>query len=236
MITILKIFFLAIYTLICSVFAIIFSLTDRSFYLYFKLAKVFSTGILFISRIKLKITGLENFSPKGTYVFVSNHSSQFDIVTLQKAIPNRMSIVFKKELAKIPIFGWQLYLGPYVMIDRKDVESAIKSIDEAKQLMNKRSISIVVYAEGTRSKTGEIQPFKRGAFRLASQVGFPIVPVTISGSDKLMPKGTFKLKSGTINVHFDKPISTEDIKSRQDEIELMNRVREVIIINHEKNE
>jgi 1-acyl-sn-glycerol-3-phosphate acyltransferase len=234
MITIIKIILLAVYTLICSVFAIIFSLTDRSFYLYFKLAKVFSTGILFISGIKLKITGFENFSPKGTYVFVSNHSSQYDIVTLQKAIPNRMSIVFKKELAKIPIFGWQLYLGPYVMIDRKDVDSAMKSIDEAKNLMSKRNISIVVYAEGTRSKTGEIQPFKRGAFRLASQVGFPIIPVTISGSDKIMPKGTFRLKSGTIHVHFDKPISTENVKSRHDEIEMMNRVREIVVANHNR--
>jgi 1-acyl-sn-glycerol-3-phosphate acyltransferase len=172
MITLIKIFLLAVYTIICSVFAIIFSVFDRTFFLYFRLAKFFSTGILWISGIKLKITGLENFSSKKAYVFVSNHSSQYDIVTLQKAIPNRISIVFKKELAKIPIFGWQLYIGPYVMIDRKNPESALKSIEEAKKLMSLRNISIVVYAEGTRSVTGEIQPFKRGAFRLASQVDF----------------------------------------------------------------
>ena len=231
MITAIKIFFLAIFTIICSVLAVIVSVFDRTFFLYFKLTKIFSTGILWISRIKLKISGLENFSPKQTYVFVSNHSSQYDIVTLQKAIPNRMSIVFKRELAKIPIFGWQLYTGPYVMIDRKNPESALQSIDEAKKLMSLRKISIVVYAEGTRSLSGEIQQFKRGAFRLASQVGYPIVPVSISGSNKIMPKGTFKLKSGIIDVHFDRPISTENIKSRQDEIELMNKVREVIIKN-----
>ncbi|HLG31992.1 MAG TPA: lysophospholipid acyltransferase family protein [Ignavibacteriaceae bacterium] len=231
MITAIKIFFLAIFTIICSVLAVIVSVFDRTFFLYFKLTKIFSTGILWISGIKLKISGLENFSPKQTYVFVSNHSSQYDIVTLQKAIPNRMSIVFKRELAKIPIFGWQLYTGPYVMIDRKNPESALQSIDEAKKLMSLRKISIVVYAEGTRSLSGEIQQFKRGAFRLASQVGYPIVPVSICGSNKIMPKGTFKLKSGIIDVHFDRPISTENIKSRQDEIELMNKVREVIIKN-----
>jgi len=231
MITAIKIFFLAIFTIICSVLAVIVSVFDRTFFLYFKLTKIFSTGILWISGIKLKISGLENFSPKQTYVFVSNHSSQYDIVTLQKAIPNRMSIVFKRELAKIPIFGWQLYTGPYVMIDRKNPESALQSIDEAKKLMSLRKISIVVYAEGSRSLSGEIQQFKRGAFRLASQVGYPIVPVSICGSNKIMPKGTFKLKSGIIDVHFDRPISTENIKSRQDEIELMNKVREVIIKN-----
>jgi 1-acyl-sn-glycerol-3-phosphate acyltransferase len=198
------------------------------------LSKYFSGGILLISRIKLKVTGLENFSHDKAYVFVSNHASLYDIVTLQKSIPNNMAMIFKKELARIPFFGWQLYLGPYVMIDRKNYESAMRSIDEAKEKLVKKNISMVVYAEGTRSKSGEIQPFKRGAFRLASQVGFPIVPVTISGSNKIMPKKTFKLRSGTIHVHFDKPISSEGIESRKDEMELMNKVREIIVKNHLK--
>jgi len=143
-----------------------------------------------------------------------------------------MAMIFKKELVQIPFFGWQLYLGPYVMIDRKNYESAMRSIEEAKEKLVKKNISIVVFAEGTRSRTGEIQPFKRGAFRLASQVGFPIVPVTISGSNNIMPKKTFKLKPGTIHVNFDKPISTGGVESRKDEIELMNKVREIIVKNH----
>jgi 1-acyl-sn-glycerol-3-phosphate acyltransferase len=151
---------------------------------------------------------------------------------MQKVIPNRMAMIFKKELGKIPFFGWQLKMGPYVMIDRENYEKAMKSIEEAKEKMQKQNISIVVFAEGTRSKTGEIQPFKRGAFRLASKVGYPIIPTTIIGSNKIMPKGTYKLKRGTINVHFDKPISSEGIKTRQEEIDLMNHVREVVISNH----
>jgi len=234
MITVFKLFLIVIHTFICSIFALIFTLIDRSYYLYFKLSKYFSSGILLISRIKLKVTGLENFSHDKAHVFVSNHASLYDIVTLQKSIPNNMAMIFKKELAQIPFFGWQLYLGPYVMIDRKNYESAVRSIDEAKEKLVKKNISMVVFAEGTRSKNGEIQPFKRGAFRLASQVGFPIVPVTISGSNKIMPKKTFKLKPGTIQVHFDKPISTEGIEARKDEIELMKKVREIIVKNHLK--
>ncbi len=234
MFTVIKLLLIALFTGICSVFAIIFALIDRSFTLYFIVSKVFSTGILWISRIKLEVTGLENFSPDKTYVFVSNHASQYDIVALQKAIPNRMAMIFKKELARIPLFGWQLALGPYVMIDRKNYEKAMRSIDEAKELMEKKNISIVVFAEGTRSLTGEIQPFKRGAFRLATKVGFPIIPVSISGSNKIMPKGTYKLNPGTIHVHFDKPISTEGINTRKDEIELMNKVRDIVIKNHKE--
>ena len=234
MVTVIKLFLIAVYTLFWSFFVLVTLPFDRNFVLYFKVSKWFSSGIFFISGIKLQITGLENFSPDKTFVFVSNHASQYDIVSLQKAIPNRMAMIFKKELANIPVFGWQLYLGPYVMIDRKNYEKALKSIDEAKERMERKNISIVVFAEGTRSETGEIQQFKRGAFRLATKVGYPIIPVSISGSNKIMPKGTFKLNRGIIKVHFDKPISSLGVESRQDEIDLMNLVRDVIISNHEK--
>jgi 1-acyl-sn-glycerol-3-phosphate acyltransferase len=210
----------------------IFAIVDRSHTLYFKLSKYFSGGILWLGGIKLEVTGLDNFDKNKTYVFVSNHSSQYDIVVLQKTIPNRMAMIFKKELAKIPFFGWQLAMGPYVMIDRENYEKALKSIDEAKVKMQKQNISIVVFAEGTRSKTGDIQPFKRGAFRLATQVGYPIIPTTIVGSNKIMPKGTYKLRRGTIKVHFDKPIQSEGVKARQEEIDLMNKVREIIVRNY----
>jgi 1-acyl-sn-glycerol-3-phosphate acyltransferase len=232
--TLIRLFFLALYTGFCSILALIFILLDRSFNLYFWVSRFFSGGILWISGIKLNVTGLENFDHTKTYVYVSNHSSQYDIMTMQKSVPNRMSIVFKKELAKIPLFGWQLYLGPYVMIDRSKTDRAMKSIDEAKKLMKEKNVSILVFAEGTRSKTGEIQDFKRGAFRMASAVGYPIIPVSISGSNKIMPKGTFRLKPGIITVHYDKPISTKNIKSRQDEINLMNQVRDVVVKNQLK--
>ncbi len=209
----------------------LFSIIDRSFFLYYKLSKVWSKGIFLISGIKLSITGLGNFDHKRIYVFVSNHSSQYDIPSLQYAIPVPISIVFKKELSKIPLFGWQLKMGPYIMIDRTNVEDALKSIEEAKRRMIEKKLSPLVFAEGTRSKTGEVQPFKRGAFYLASRVGFPIVPVSVSGASKILPKGKFKIKRGTIFVHFDTPVSAENITNRKDEIELMEEVRNIIIKN-----
>ncbi len=235
MITYLKLFLIVIYTIICSIFGILFAVFDRSNFLYFKLSKVFSGGILFISGVKLEITGLENFDHKKTYVFVSNHSSQFDISALQYGIPNNMGIVFKKELAKIPLFGWQLWLGPYIMIDRKNPEKALRSIEEAKMKMTNKGISTAIFAEGTRSKTGEVQPFKRGAFHLAAKVGFPIVPISISGTEKILPKGKLKINSGTIHMRFAEPISTENILTRKDEIELMETVRQIIIENRLKD-
>jgi 1-acyl-sn-glycerol-3-phosphate acyltransferase len=143
-------------------------------------------------------------------------------------------MIFKKELARIPFFGWQLYLGPYVVVDRKDPKAAMKSLQRAKWVMDNKKISVLVFPEGTRSKTGEVQAFKRGAFYLAAHSGYPIVPITINGAGKIMPKGTFKLKRGTIYLHFDKPIPTDNIKSKSDELALMEKVRDIIISNRKE--
>ena len=226
-----KIFFISIHTFVCSIFGLIFIFIDKSFTLYHYLAKVFPLGILIISGIRVKITGLENIDRKAVYVFASNHSSQIDITALQWGVPNRLSMIFKKELARIPFFGWQLYLGPYVVVDRKDPQAAIKSLKKAKKVMDEKKISVLVFPEGTRSKTGEVQSFKRGAFYLASHSGYPIVPITVNGTNKIMPKGSFRLKSGTIYLHFDKPIPTDSTKTKQDELALMEKVREIIISN-----
>lgn len=232
MFNILRLILIALWVEFVSIFALIFAFIDRSYRLYFLCNNPFSNGILKIAGIKYKTSGMENIEKGKAYIYVSNHSSQFDISVLQASIPGDISMYFKKELSRIPLFGWQLWAGPYVMIDRKNPDSARKSLDKAKWLLNERKISVLLFAEGTRSETGEIQQFKRGAFNLAGKVGFPIIPVSISGSNKIMQKGSLRINPGTIRVHFDKPINTENIKTRQDEIDLMNRVRDIIIKNH----
>jgi len=229
---ILRLILIGLWVEFVSFFALIFGLIDKSYRLYYKCSDPFSKGILKLAGIKFEATGLENIEKGKAYIYVSNHSSQFDISVLQASIPGNVSMYFKKELAKIPLFGWQLWAGPYVMIDRKNPDSARKSLEKSKWLLNDRKISVLFFAEGTRSETGEVKQFKRGAFNLAGKVGFPIIPVSISGSHKIMQKGSLKINPGIIKVHFDKPVSTENIKNRQDEIDLMNKVREIIIKNH----
>jgi len=232
MITYIKLFLIVLYAIVLSVLAFFSALIDRTFYTYFIITKIFSKGILLISGVKLVVTGLENVDPHGTYVFVSNHSSQFDIPAVQSSATVRTSIIYKKEINKIPLFGWQMMLGPYIVIDRKNAERAIASIQKAKRLMDSKKISVHIFAEGTRSKTGEIQPFKRGAFYLASKVGYPVIPVTINGASSILPKGKLNIQSGTMHIHFDKPIPTGHLNTRQDEIDLMETVRSKIIENY----
>ena len=228
----LKVFFVVVYLILISTFALIFAFIDRSFTLYLKLNRILSSGVLKITGVSLEITGVDNIDKNTSYVYVSNHSSQFDIAALQYSIPQKFSIFYKNELSKIPIFGWALWAGPYISIDRKSAEKARRSLEYAKLLMDKKFISVLLFAEGTRSKTDEILPFKRGAFHLAATSGHPIIPVTISQSQNIMPKGKFQIKKGTIKIHFDKPIVTSIIKNRKDQIELMENVRNIIIKNH----
>lgn len=233
MITYLKLFLITLHIIFWSIMALISLAVDRTYSMYFWVSRMFPRGILDISRIKLEISGLENINPDEVYVYVSNHSSMYDIPVMQLAFPNRAVMMFKKELAKIPLFGWQLYLGPYIIVDRQSGEKAMKSIDRAIKQMKERRISLLLFAEGTRSKTGEVQAFKRGAFNLAAKIGVPVVPTSISGTAKILPKGKLNIKPGTIKVHFDKPLPTDNIKTRADEIDLMHKVREIVIRNKE---
>ena len=228
----LKVFFVAVYIILVSIFALIFAFIDRSFSLFIRLNRILSSGVLKITGVSLDITGLENIDKNTTYVYVSNHSSQFDIAALQYSIPQKFSMFYKKELSNVPIFGWALWAGPYISIDRENAEKARRSLEYAKLLMNEKSISVLLFAEGTRSRTGEVLPFKRGAFHLAATSGHPVIPVTVSQSQKIMPKGKFQIKKGTIKINFSKPIDTSEVKNRKDQIELMEKVRNIIIKNH----
>src|ERR1035437_6547285 len=150
MITYIKIFLIILYSAVCSVLTLLAAAVDRTFYTYFLVTKLFSKGVMLISGVKLVITGLENINPLGTYVLVSNHSSQLNTPAVQLAAPVRLSIIYKKEINKIPLFGWQMMLGPYIVIDRKNAEKAIASIQKAKALMDTKKISVHIFAEGTQ--------------------------------------------------------------------------------------
>jgi 1-acyl-sn-glycerol-3-phosphate acyltransferase len=229
--TYLKLFLLLIHTTISSALALLCGLIDRSHKAYFILTKIFSAPVLVISGIKVKITGKENVIPKTPYVFVSNHRSLFDIPVLQRYVPNDFSFVFKKEIARVPLFGWQMQLGPHIIIDRQNPSKAMKSIEKAKKMLMHKKISVLLFPEGTRSKTGEMLPFKRGAFHLSTQVGFPIIPVSISGTENLFQKKPFKINPGNVKLHFGEPILSNNISTRKEELELMEKVRDIISKN-----
>lgn len=182
--------------------------------------------VLKICGIKIEIIGYEFLDKSQSYIYVSNHSSLFDIPVILASVNDNVRIIYKKELEKIPIFGWGLAVSPYIAIRRADPKDALGSLEEAIQSI-KDGDSVLVYPEGTRSKDGKLQSFKRGAFLLASRSGKPIIPISIIGTFEIIPKNTFYINSSTVKLIIHPPIEIKNISSIEEKI-LMQRVHSII--------
>jgi 1-acyl-sn-glycerol-3-phosphate acyltransferase len=187
------------------------------------LARLWARLLLGISRVRVVVEGGEKIASTGPFVFLSNHQSQFDILAAVRSIPVPFRVLAKRELFLIPVFGWVLRLSGFVAIDRRNRERAIQSLEKA-ALRIRRGESLLIYAEGTRSPDGALLPFKKGGFILAIQAGVPVVPMTILGSRAVLPKGSLKIRPGTITVSLGDPIDPRQFRVEQKE-ELMARVR-----------
>lgn len=197
-------------------------------YDFFKHYKRWATKVLRIAGIKLNIIGSDNIKAGETFIFASNHSSLFDIPILFKGLAPELRIIYKKELEKIPVFGYQLKKSPFIAVERNDPRKSMQSLNEAAELI-KNNINILLFPEGTRSPDGNVAPFKRGAFLLASKSRKPIIPVTVIGSSKIMPKGSFHFEPQDVSIVIHEPVYYNAQLTKAEEAELMENVRNTII-------
>ena len=232
MITGIRLFLIAVSCVFFSTIALVSLLFQRNGGLYFWGGSTWSRFVLWISNVSVTTHGLENIERNGNFVIVSNHASVYDIPTLMTIFP-RMRIMFKKELSYIPVWGWALKYGHHILVDRKKGTEAMKSLDRAAQAIAEGG-QVLLFAEGTRSRDGNLQPFKRGAFALAAKSGVPILPVTINGAFKILPKGSFDIRPAEIHAVFGELIETKNTTTREAEIALMNKVHEVIAKNFQE--
>lgn len=223
----LKIAIAILWTALISVVGILTAFVDRSGRWYHRAARFWSKFTLWLFGIRVSVAGLEHLDPAKRYVYVSNHASMFDIPAIFVAIPDDIRIVLKKELTRVPLWGWALKVGPYISIDRFNAKEAMGSLDRALETI-RRGASVLVFAEGTRSLDGKLQPFKRGAFALAARSGVPIVPVTINNSFNILPKGSLKIQPADIRIVVDKPIESAGVAGKEDELKLMEQVHAVL--------
>lgn len=176
--------------------------------------------------IRYRITGRENIPHNKALIYVSNHTSFLDVPGLRLLIPGEFRPIAKKELLKIPGFGF-IVKAATVVVDRSSAESRKKSVEQARAVLNK-GISMLIFAEGTQNRTRELlQPFKDGAFRLAIETQTPIVPVVVIGAARLMPPGKLQLLPGTISVVAGKPIAVNGLQ-QDDLTALKTRTFEVM--------
>lgn len=174
-----------------------------------------SRWILRAAGVRIRIEGLDHVTLDEPQIFASNHVSWFDVWALAASIPKRNRFVAKKELEKIPLFGRAWKTAGHISVDRGDRASAIKSLQEAGERLYRDNISVVIFPEGTRSRTGELAEFKKGAFMLALHTGVDIVPVAVLGTRDIMPADSWRIRRGQIILRFGEPIRTSDYSTSQ---------------------
>ncbi len=207
--------------------AIIIGPFDRTHEVFHWIARTHSRIVLKLFGITLVVKGGEYLEKGRSYVYVSNHASFFDIPATIIGVPDRVHIVYKKELELLPFFGWGLRLGrTYIPIDRGRGTKAAKSLEEAIRKI-RNGASVLLFAEGTRTKDGKLQPFKRGAFSLAVKAGVPVVPLTINGSYNILPRHSYRVNPGPITLTIDKPIEiARNGDDKKTEMRLMEQVHQ----------
>jgi 1-acyl-sn-glycerol-3-phosphate acyltransferase len=177
--------------------------------------------------VRLEVSGLERLAPRTAYIYMPNHLSFLDGPMLEMLIPGAARIIVKKPVLRIPVIGLAMRHVGFVPVDRKGEEGGKKSIAKAAALMRDKGYSFLIFPEGTRSRDGKLQRFRRGGFFLALETGVPIVPVTIRGTFELMPKGQRFARKGKVRVEFHKPIPVNG-HSPENMDELMDKVRRAI--------
>ena len=194
-------------TFVWSSLACLAAAVDRSGESMVWIARQWIRWILGGCGIRVETEGLENIDPSQPYVIMTNHQSVLDIGAVIQALPVSFRFVAKKELTWIPVFGWALPLAGHVIIDRRERSKAVSSLEQAAQRI-RDGVNVIIFPEGTRSATGDLQPFKSGGFHLAIQAQVPILPATISGTRVLTPKHSLRIESGTVKIVYGKPIPT----------------------------
>lgn len=189
-------------------------------------ARFWARVSLLFAGVRLEIIGEEHLLTSGPVIYMANHQSNFDILALFAGLPVQFRWLAKKELFRVPLFGFAMHRTGYIPIDRSDRQKAKDGMAVAVRRINEGT-SVVIFPEGTRSPDCELLPFKRGGFLLALQAQVPVMPVAIRGSGSIMPKHSPFVTGGIIRVNFLPLIPTAGRKI-EDRDELLEEVRRPI--------
>ncbi len=206
--------------------ALVFRVPNTLGGVYDRAARLWSRGQLRAAGVEVQVLHQDRVPVGRPVIYVSNHQSWFDILSLASTLPDPVRFVSKKELARIPILGGAMRAAGHIFIDRQNRQRAFSAYDQAAEIIQ-GGTSAVVFAEGTRSRTGELLPFKKGPFVLAIAAQVPIIPVYCAGTFEIMPKGSIGIRPKPIALYFGEPIETVGLGYDDREI-LLGRVRAVL--------
>ena len=207
---------------------------DKAAAISFKFLKIWSWTFSKLNFIPYQISGLDNVDRKQAYIYVCNHTSYLDIPGITLTIPTQFRPLAKKELKRIPVFGW-IAQSVCIIVDRSSNESRRKSMEHLKDILT-MGISILIFPEGTQNRTDDrLQPFYDGAFRIAIESQQPIIPIVVLNAGKLMPPNKIHIQPGTIKLVVGKEIATNNLtlKETSDLKHKVFKVMETMILNNQ---
>jgi 1-acyl-sn-glycerol-3-phosphate acyltransferase len=200
---------------------------DRGRFSYFFCSRNWGRSIVFFSRVKVEVSGLEKI-PDAPVVFMSNHQSYFDVICLVAFLPRPARFVIKRVLVYVPVFGQAIVVTGHIIIEREKPKQAFSAMDKAAEKIRKGT-SIFVFPEGTRSRDHRLGAFKKGGFVLALKAGVPVLPVSITGTQSMMPKGSYSFKRPKlVRVRVGDPIDTT-VFNQETKEKLMTATRKAMI-------
>jgi 1-acyl-sn-glycerol-3-phosphate acyltransferase len=215
------------YTVLTLPFAILWAILTRNPSSLYSCARLGFRLTLAMAGVRIQVEGRTREDPAKTYLFVANHQSYCDPAALFLALPHHdLRFMIKKELWRLPLVNLGMWLAGYVFVDRRSGFKARQSMTLAVERL-KAGQAFLVFAEGTRSRTGKLGSFKRGSFQLAVESGVPILPVTISGSYQVLRPSQFKIWPGVVKVVLHPPYETRGLEEESLK-ELAEKVRAII--------
>src|SRR5271167_3137788 len=201
------------YTFVLGILSLLSSLFDGSGRMQHWFARLWSRLILNTGSVRVHAKGLENIDSARPVVYAANHLSALDIPVLYAALPGQFRIMAKKELFRYPVLGWHLKRSGQIPIAYGDAHASVGSLKRAGRALRK-GLPIMVFPEGGRSPSGQLQPFMGGAFFAAIAEQVPVIPITIIGTYELLPMNSFYAMPGPVELIIGKPITTTGMRLR----------------------
>ena len=180
--------------------------------------------ILRAAGIPVTWSGYEHLAAQGPQIVVANHSSFFDILALLAYLPVNPKFIAKKELFNIPILGMAMRAAGHVRLDRGNRSQAFGAYENAAEQMRQKQLTVVVYPEGTRTRTGDLLPFKKGPFVFAIDAQAPIVPCYVGGAFGIQPKGSIRVRKSAMHIQLGEPVQVTGLQPG-DRDQLLERVQ-----------
>jgi 1-acyl-sn-glycerol-3-phosphate acyltransferase len=219
----------ALYTVVMGTLSLACSFFDRRGRLQHWCASTWSRMIARTALLDVRVHGAEHLRAGESYVFLSTHQSWMDIPVMLGYLPAQLRIAAKREVFLIPFLGWHMRRSGQIPINRGSTAESIASLQRAARLLG-GGVSAFLFPEGTRTRDGSLQPLKKGGFRLALESGLSVVPVTIVGTRRAMPRGSMILRAGPVEMYLDPPLPTNGL-DEADLPALMQQVSDAML-NH----